>query len=236
VTQRSTVRDVLSAEAHGIITASEFSNILQENRRNCLFCTPSSPKKILIETHNFFVTYDDSPLIEGHILIHSKEHYGCSGELPENLFKELLEIKDIVYSLVIELYGACSFYEHGRAGHCSISLDETLCEHFHLHALPLVEDISRDIATTHKDIELSSFSDVPKFFEQYDQYLLFEQGDIVHFYPVLTEIPSHFLRTVISEKIGQPERADWATAHDRDMVNSMKEKVKKVYVSDTVLG
>ena len=140
-----------SQNAFDIIDKTEFKTILEKNKKDCLFCKPTSPKKILLETSNFYVTFDDSPLLEGHLMIHTKIHYGCCGEIPEEQFEEFIHLKTQVKNIIENLYGVCSFYEHGRAGHCSISIDDTLCEHFHLHALPLADDISSDIELHHKE-------------------------------------------------------------------------------------
>lgn len=215
--------------AFELIGESEFKIILEKNKKNCLFCEPSSPKKILFETDNFYVTFDDSPLIEGHIMIHSKVHYGCCGEVSEELWEELLQLKSQVHDLIIDLYGVCSFYEHGRAGHCSVSTDETLCEHFHLHALPLAEDISSDIAQNHEVFKLNDIKELPSYYEQYDQYLLYENKDALYFYPVVDEIPSHYLRTIVANKINHPERANWEINTNLEFVNNLKKKIESKY-------
>jgi len=45
----------------------------------------------LLETDHFWVILDSSPLVEGHILIHSKGHIGCAGEVESETFPELLK-------------------------------------------------------------------------------------------------------------------------------------------------
>lgn len=230
--QFTKLKDFLSPNALDNIEHNEFNIILKQNRESCLFCKPSSPKKILIETPKFYVTYDDSPLIEGHVMIHSKVHYGCSGELPEEDFVEFIQIKSQLQELIESIYGVCSFYEHGRAGHCSILNSDVLCEHFHLHALPLRADIASKIENHFEEITLDSLSLLHEYYEQYDQYLLYENENGIRFYPVQGEIPSHFLRTVISEEIGKPERADWQKVADLTLINNLKQKVKAYYESN----
>ncbi len=225
----SELPDFFSPEALDSITPDEFESILKKNKESCLFCEPSSSKKILLQTPNFYVTFDDSPLIEGHIMIHTKVHFGCGGEIPEDNFSEFVQLKQQLKQLLATIYGACSFYEHGRAGHCSISNNEILCEHFHLHALPLKEDISSNIQNHFEEITLSSIHSLPQLYEQYDQYLLYENENGIKFYPVLGEIPSHFLRTVISKKIGKPERANWEEVTDLALINNLKQKIKRIY-------
>ena len=218
------------------ITLDEFQRILIENKKQCLFCKPSSSKKILVETPHFYVTFDDSPLLEGHLMIHTKVHYGCSGEIAEDQMEEFTLLKDSVKELIEDIYGSWSFYEHGRAGHCSISGDEVLCEHFHMHVLPLTIDISSDIKNGFKEIIFKDVREIPRYYEQYDQYLLYENKDGIHFYPVLDKIPSHFLRTIIAEKIKKPERSNWEQSTNLEMINTLKQKIKSKYESSKTVS
>lgn len=211
------------------IGESEFQTILKKNKKKCLFCEPSSPKKILFETDNFFVTFDDSPLLEGHIMIHTKTHYGCCGEISEELFDEFIDLKSQVQDLIQDLYGVCSFYEHGRAGHCSISADETLCEHFHLHALPFSEDISNEIAHQHEKFILGDIRELSSYYEQYDQYLLYENEEAIYFFPVVDKISNHFLRTIVAQKLGCPDKANWENSTNLELINNLKKKIELKY-------
>lgn len=54
------------------ISRDEFVKIQEFTK--CIFCEPPA-KKILIETDNFYVTYDACALLEGHAEIHTKKTY-----------------------------------------------------------------------------------------------------------------------------------------------------------------
>lgn len=220
-----------SPDSFNEIDSIEFEEILKKNKKNCLFCKPNSSKKIIYETDNFYVTFDDSPLLEGHIIIHTKIHYGCSGEIPADQMPEFISLKNQVKNMIESSYGSCSFYEHGRAGHCSILDEDLLCEHFHLHALPLEMDISNEITnvSNFKKILLKKTEDILTYYEKYDHYLLYEHKDRLYFYPVTNKIPSHFLRTIIANNIKHPERADWEDCTNLKMINNLKQKMKSQY-------
>jgi diadenosine tetraphosphate (Ap4A) HIT family hydrolase len=210
-----------------LISNTDFTQIKNLYRQRCVFCEPHE-KKVIFETDNFWVTLDSSPLTEGHLLIHSKDHIGCTGEVSYEIFNELEELKENVGSILNDIYGSVSFYEHGRAGHCGITYgtDEKVCHHFHLHALPLKIDVSEIIESKFDVIKPAAFSEIPQLYEEFGHYLYFEnsQGDMYYF-PVNGELESHFLRTVISEALGKPEKADWEKFHDLSALNRCKSNI-----------
>lgn len=216
-----------SKDASVLISSDEFVNILELNKKSCLFCKPTSSKKIILDTPNFFVTIDDSPLLEGHLLLHSKTHFGCCGELTDELMDEFILLKNQIGKLIRSMYGVVSFYEHGRAGHCQISNDEIMCEHFHLHALPFAYSIVDEVNSGADAIKLHDLKELRLLFEQFDKYLLFENDSGVYFFPVIEEIPPHYLRSLIAGKILQPELSDWENSTSLSRINSFKEKLSR---------
>jgi hypothetical protein len=206
------------------ISRDEFVKIQEFTK--CIFCEPPA-KKILIETDNFYVTYDACALLEGHAEIHTKKHIGCAAEIDAKIYDEFVELKMWLAKLISSTYGNVSFYEHGRAGHCSMTIDGVICHHFHMHALPLAQDISGTI--THdisKPIILKDEYELPKLYEEYDQYLYFEDTKgVKYFFPVTGDIPSHYLRTVIATSIEKPERADWECYFNRSAINDFKRAI-----------
>lgn len=207
-----------------LLSKNEFTEIQEFTR--CIFCEPPK-KKILAETKNFYATYDACALLDGHAEIHTKEHIGCSAEVSDEIFDEFVELKAWLGKLVSDIYGDVSFYEHGRAGHCSMTVDGVICHHFHMHALPFTNDISGQIASDISEpIIIKDEYEIPKLYEEYDQYLYFEdtQG-IKYFFPVTGDIPSHYLRTMIATSIEKPERADWEHYFSRDAINNFKKAI-----------
>lgn len=196
-------------------------------QKDCIFCEVEF-SKVLFSTENFIVALDDFPLTEGHLLIFSKEHYGCGGELPKTNLFDLISLKDKVSTLLREVYGKVIFYEHGRAGHCvSFSPDERLCHHFHLHALPLSQDISSNLDDQFQRLNMSSYASIDDFFNKFGEYLFFENNDKkAIFYPVVTEIESHLLRTLVANALQAPERADWENFDDKDFIYNALERAQ----------
>lgn len=207
-----------------LLSRDEFAEIQEFTK--CIFCEPPI-KKILAETENLYITYDACALLDGHAEIHTKEHIGCSAEVDAKVFGEFVELKAWLGKLISDTYGSVSFYEHGRAGHCSMTVDGVICHHFHMHALPFNDDISNQVTSDISEpIIIKDEYDIPKLYEEYDQYLYFEDTQATkYFFPVTREIPSHYLRTMIATSIGKPERADWEKYFSRDAINNFKKVI-----------
>lgn len=192
----------------------------------CEFCNTNNEisEKVIYETDYFRIVIDRSYITEGHVMIISKSHYGCVGELPKGLLNELIECKNFASQILMEKYKtAILFYEHGRAGSCLSKEDSNGvldCNHQHFHLVPS-ENINLDklidVNLERKEINLSEIGD---YYEKYGAYLYFEEaGKGIFYIPHDVEIPPHYLRTLISSALGVPERADWrhSIAPDTDL-------------------
>jgi diadenosine tetraphosphate (Ap4A) HIT family hydrolase len=189
-------------------------------QKGCIFCD-GTHHKILFSDENFVVALDNFPLTEGHLLIFSKNHYGCAGEVPQEMLSSLVQIKNTVLDLLYAQYKKAIFYEHGRAGGCvSFGPDERLCHHFHLHALPVACDVSSIIKKqVPQHIRMNSFGDINDLFARYGEYLYFENNDrVATMYPVSGKIPPHFLRTLIANALDAPQLADWENIKDQNFI------------------
>lgn len=170
----------------------------------CMFCD-IDPSLIIAETENMWLIRDKFPIVPGHLMVISKDHYGCMGELPILFFKEIDQLRNqISYRWMIS-------YEHGRAGHCvKMKESQITCHHFHLHILPLNADIRFDLEPRFVPHPMTALVQVPRLFETLGEYLFFEQacGNKL-FYPASGKVESHLLRTLVCKAINRNERADW---------------------------
>ena len=93
------LKSTITVHNKELITQKDFELIKNLYKERCIFCEPDD-KKVIFESPNFWVTLDSSPLVEGHLLIHSKSHIGCTGEVPNYLFHELEELKNSVGQII----------------------------------------------------------------------------------------------------------------------------------------
>jgi diadenosine tetraphosphate (Ap4A) HIT family hydrolase len=199
--------------------ASRYAEILSQYRQGCVFCAPDE-SLILYSRENFGVVFDVSPLAPGHLIIHSHEHHGCAGEVERDTMAELDDLRREVKDLVRARFGAATLYEHGRAGHClSDGPEHRLCHHFHLHCMPGDVDVFDRLANRFQHLELTAYGEITDTYEQYGDYLYLESDDgRMSYFVVDTPIERHLMRTLISERLGHPERADWRSYGDVELL------------------
>lgn len=176
----------------------------------CVFCH-HDPLLRFTYTKSFNVICDPFALTPGHLLITSKQHYGCMGEVPSALIEENTELKISIQKILKSTFGSYVRYEHGRAGHClNKNPRSRLCHHYHEHWLPVNIDLHPALSKKYRAYSFQNESQVPELYERYGHYLLFEnsEGD-KRFYAVNQKVSPHLMRTMIANELGFPERQNW---------------------------
>lgn len=199
--------------------AQTYESMLSWYRRGCVFCHPH-PALVLYGTENFQVCFDVAPLVPGHLIVFSRDHHACAGEVPAAHFAELEAVRTEVKRLLRQAWGAVTLYEHGRAGHClSDGPEHRLCHHFHLHCVPGDTDVSDELVTRFDRLPMSAYHELPEIYAEYGDYLYLETDTGQMSYLVVQEeIERHLLRTLIAKRGGHPERADWRAYADRSVL------------------
>jgi len=142
----------------------------------CIFCNYDSIKEdILLKSDNFFVKVGVGILAPGHVMIIPKEHISCLGELPKQLTKEFISLKDDVFSKIKSNFSEPIVYEHGMY---SQSIN-----HAHLHFVPsknkfyklenLIENIFKDL----KSVQISDIFEIRDIFEREGSYIYLEENN-----------------------------------------------------------
>jgi diadenosine tetraphosphate (Ap4A) HIT family hydrolase len=185
---------------------------LQQTQVECVFCNPSK-ELILAESENFTLMLDPFALIPGHLLLTSRAHYGCLGEVPEPLQEECSKLRLYGYDLLAKAFDkGVTRYEHGRAGHCiSRGKSARSCHHYHEHLIPEDLSIHPLLESSFKSILYSEETEVIDLFDRYHEYLLVCESDgSKRFYVAKSEnVPPHLLRTLTAKALGKPELHDW---------------------------
>lgn len=199
--------------------AQTYESMLTWYRRGCVFCDPH-PGLVLHGTENFQVCFDVAPLVPGHLIVFSRGHHACAGEVPVEHFAELEAARTEVKRRIREAWGRVTLYEHGRAGHCLADGPEhRLCHHFHLHCVPGDADIGDELVDRFERIPMTSYRELPEIYAEYGDYLYLEtDAGEMSYLVVNEEIERHLLRTLIAKRGGFPERADWREYADRSIL------------------
>ncbi len=115
------------ASQHKAILGMANQNLYSQ--KPCIFCQQENIKdEILWESENFFVKVGIGLLAPGHVMIISKRHFRCFGELPSDLHGEFLAVKKQVHEKVRELFSEPVIYEHG--------IYSQSVHHAHMHLVP----------------------------------------------------------------------------------------------------
>jgi diadenosine tetraphosphate (Ap4A) HIT family hydrolase len=123
----------------------------------CAFCNPGEVEHVLYESEHFRIAADHAPLVEGHLLIISKDHYTCYGDVPASLDDELLAMKNVVRQFFTRFYDPPVFWEHG--------IFRQTVFHAHLHCFPW-GNVEYDISSGEHSQVVTSQDDVRRWFAE----------------------------------------------------------------------
>ena len=174
----------------------------------CMFCDVENTL-ILFETENLYLIRDKFPITHGHLMVISKGHFRCMGELPTKFFTEIQTLR----KQTEKIYQNRPYlaYEHGRAGHC-VKLSDSLvtCHHFHFHFVPLSCDLHDELKNSYSFIIVKQLVDVRRHYQKLGEYLYFEDSNrSARIYPATHHVAPHLLRTMVCDRSNLSQRADW---------------------------
>lgn len=188
----------------------------------CVFCadTPEKRAKLterVLESDNFMVFPTVGQIVEGYLLIVSKEHYACFGAMPDSILDELIELKKEVDRRVTKAYQKPIYFEHGGIG-------QTIF-HAHMHVIPFPMEKEEKVFDAYRNDfpinrRLNSLKDLQQVWKKDGMYLFYEVND--HKFSFFTHIMPMYARIVVANALDTPERANWRTM-DRDLDNRLIE-------------
>lgn len=196
----------------------------------CPFCDRSKFESNLIyETDNFAVFPTFGQVVEGYLLIVPKRHAICLGSMTLLEMEEFIAVYDLVGRKLTEAYNQQPiFFEHGIVG-------QTI-RHAHMHAAPTAVDLLPRIKA---DLEGSVFTgwkqittlkEIQSTFQQVGSYLFYENCNSERFLFEIFNYPQ-YLRVVLAEEAGVPERGDWRKMDrllDDELMLNTRKKLSEV--------
>ncbi len=199
----------------------------------CRFCNPPDKERIVYETSNFYVMLSLGPIVEGYLLICSKEHFDCCGKIDTILAKEFDELAELVRQILIKAYGHCIFYEHGRAGSCmTFSEGSKHCYHAHMHCVPVNLELNNLMDKNFLPIKHDNWNDFRKSNSQYNEpYLFVDDGNKVSHLVVKEDIRRQYLRHLVAKSTGAENLWNWVENQRLDVIMSGREKLKPFFDS-----
>ena len=180
--------------------SSEFTRIYGKNPEN----------RLILERDGFIAIPSIGQMVEGYLLIVTKQHYTSMGSLPVDDLNELNTIMEEVRGLLADTYGRPIFFEHGsmkdvNSGGCGI-------DHAHIHAVPLPDntDVLPDIQEALEGVEIASLADLSERARQNKPYLFYENQKGIKYLFDVKNIPCQYMRRILGKRLGCQEW-DWRT-------------------------
>jgi diadenosine tetraphosphate (Ap4A) HIT family hydrolase len=164
--------------------------------------------RIILTSTNFVVFPAIGQIVPGYLLIVPKSHYLSVGYLPEGLFNELETLVREIRQKLEDVYGCKPiFFEHGNL---SDSKKAGCCvDHAHIHAVPVEIDLRADIQKLYPERKIEHLTELRGFVEHQIPYIFFQNANGERFAYDAKLVVSQFLRILLSNKLGFPERWDW---------------------------
>lgn len=197
----------------------------------CVFCN-LAPALLIKESEHFYLLYDPYPLTAGHLLITSRLHYGCGGELEGEALLELEALKSEATRWLRRHFSHVMSYEHGRAGSCHKGQDcEKECHHMHLHLLPLNHDLHLPIQELLGRCIKTSYRDIASKYHSFGNYLYYQRGEEEGYFYLAksNHVPPHFLRSLIATLNQTPDRANWQEYPENNLLQTSRALFSHLY-------
>jgi diadenosine tetraphosphate (Ap4A) HIT family hydrolase len=205
---------------------ADLSPTFETKYAGCLFCNLTAEP--LWRGESLYLLLDIAPIVEGHALICSNEHYPSSGDLPADVAPELDAVAEWFFGHYVEEYGAFTLFEHGRTGQCVRHRpEERACNHMHVHVLPLRENFVPRLALGQRTL-WTTWTDVAELARDVEGYAVVETpAEGRSFFPVNHSLAPHYLRTQAAASIGHPDLGDWETRAAQPMSAVLVERARQ---------
>ncbi|MEK6932608.1 MAG: HIT domain-containing protein [Nanoarchaeota archaeon] len=181
----------------------------------CVFCDEEKYKEDIISNgNNFFIKVGFGLMAPGHVLLVSKEHYRCFGDLPDLLEEEHQRLKESFIEKITKKFAKPFLIEYGIWGQSVF--------HAHKHIIPSrnqdynIESIIEEVIIKGEiDFEEVNVKKLKEIYKLEGSYVSIEEGGRMYLCHVKSlpnnrEHPYLNLRPFFSQKNGLKGIEDWA--------------------------
>jgi diadenosine tetraphosphate (Ap4A) HIT family hydrolase len=173
--------------------------------------------RVILESSNFALIADISPLVEGHTMLVPKMHYISFGRVPPKLWSELQVFSGKCIDLISTKYSVPTVLEHGS----SQSMRSSPCiSHAHWHIVPGAEHVVQVFeADGLRGQRVLSWTELHAFSEKDYSYIYYRfQSDQIAYVEQLSK-RHQYLRIAMAEVFSIPEPEwDWALSLRPDLL------------------
>lgn len=180
--------------------------------------------RAILESKNFVVVPTLGQFIPGWLLVVSKLHYSCLGELPSSLHSEFHGLWRDTKSLVHSLYGASIEFEHGA---CTPNNGSACVQHLHLHVVACSLQVNAELRHIFAGKDFKGLAGLQEMFQEKKPYLVCSDstGEMVFETPL---IPSQYMRKYLAVRLGLTEKYDWREYAGEQEIRSFLLRAGKV--------
>lgn len=197
--------------------------------RSCVFCNEKNFKdRIVAENDDWYVIATLGQITDsGYVLLIPKIHISCIrsvkylGIKAKQSFLDMVE--RTVFAIAKEYNSSVTMFEHGKVG-------QTV-GHAHLHFFPANIDITKRVRSDFPNSRIEEV-DIP-FFKEDKPYLMWTEK---HFNKIFLcwnpPAEPQYLRLVVADILGRPERGDWKQMDedlDKNLIKETIHRLKKYY-------
>ena len=193
---------------------------------DCIFCNLDFDKvenTVICETQNFRVIPTVGSLIEGYVLIVTKNHINSLSELTreqkieyENLVSEILQVFQKVYGRTPILF------EHGTPN-IQNSMSATSIIHAHSHIVNFNFKNESEILEKYNFTPIRNFKDVKK-----ENYIYYVSDNETKYVSYNFDSISQLMRILIANEIDKGEQYNWRKFDFKENIVTMLNKFKDI--------
>ena len=193
---------------------------------DCIFCNLDFDKvenTVICETQNFRVIPTVGSLIEGYVLIVTKNHINSLSELTreqkieyENLVSEILQVFQKVYGRTPILF------EHGTPN-IQNSMSATSIIHAHSHIVNFNFKNESEILEKYNFTPIRNFKDVKK-----ENYIYYVSDNETKYVSYNFDSISQLMRILIANEIDKGEQYNWRKFDFKENIVMMLNKFKDI--------
>jgi len=216
---------------------SEFSSLKQDKLSFFHSLFLHLDNRILKETENFVIVPSLGQILEGYLLVITKDHYISMGTLPSQFHVEVNQVIERTSEILRTAYNTDILqFEHGpssssKKGGCCI-------DHAHVHIVPLNADILPNIDSLpdlvlRERCEANAFPGITQYFLKENRpYLYINISRASNNKSIILDangLPSQYMRRVIAQAIGKENEWDWAIFLGEQEIGNCLQRLRPLF-------
>ena len=193
---------------------------------DCIFCNLDFDKvenTVICETKNFRVIPTVGSLIEGYVLIVTKNHINSLSELTSEQKFEYENLVNKILKIFQKLYGKTPIlFEHGTPN-LQNSMSATSIIHAHSHIVNFKFKNEAEIIQKYNFTPVKNFNEVKR-----ENYIYFQNGDDSKYVSYNFDSVSQLMRILIANEINKEQQYNWREFDFKENIVTMLNKFKDI--------